>query len=129
VDFGTATTFDCVAADGAFVGGAIAPGLRICADALFSRTSRLPRVDLKPPASPVATDTVSAIQSGLFWGYVGLVDGLAHRCKQELAAGGHHRVPCVATGGLARVVAGACTEIDEVDDHLTLDGLRIWFER
>ncbi|MSP57194.1 MAG: type III pantothenate kinase [Myxococcales bacterium] len=127
VDFGTATTFDAVDASGAYVGGAIAPGLQISADALFQRTSRLPRVEIMEPASPIGTNTVSAMQSGLFWGYVGLVDGLARRCKAQLGTG--ERVPCVATGGLANLVGRACKEIDDVDEHLTLAGLQIWFDR
>lgn len=125
VDFGTATTFDAVDASGAYVGGAIAPGLQISADALFSRTARLPRVEIVEPPRAVGTNTVAAMQSGLYWGYVGLVDGLARRAKQEL---GGERVPCVATGGLANLVGRACVEIDEVDDHLTLHGLRLWYE-
>lgn len=127
VDFGTATTFDAVDASGAYVGGAIAPGLQISADALFQRTSRLPRVEIVEPAAPIGTNTVSAMQSGLFWGYVGLVDGLARRCKAQL--GGGARVPCVATGGLANLVGRACVEIDDVDEHLTLAGLRLWFDQ
>ncbi len=125
IDFGTATTFDAVDATGTFVGGAIAPGLGIAAEALFSRTSRLPRVDLRAPPHAIGTNTVAAMQSGLYYGYVGLVDGLAARCKAELGGG---RVPCVATGGLARVVAADCHEVDEVDATLTLTGLRIWYE-
>lgn len=127
VDFGTATTFDAVDGSGAYVGGAIAPGLQISADALFSRTSRLPRVEVQKPPRVVGTNTITAMQSGLFWGYVGLVDGLARRCKAELGAPGV-RVPCIATGGLSNLVGRACAEIDEVDEHLTLTGLRVWFE-
>lgn len=127
VDFGTATTFDCVDGTGAYVGGAIAPGLQISADALFQRTSRLPRVEIVEPMSPVGTNTVSAMQSGLFWGYVGLVDGLARRCKAQL--GKSARVPCIATGGLANLIGRACAEIDDVDEHLTLAGLRLWFDQ
>ncbi|MFZ5475709.1 MAG: type III pantothenate kinase [Myxococcota bacterium] len=125
VDFGTATTFDCVDADGAYVGGAIAPGLQISADALISRTSRLPRTEVQRPKAAIGTNTVAAIQSGVFWGYVGLVDGLAKRCKKELGG----KVPCVATGGLSNLVGRACAEIDEVDEHLTLHGLRLWYTR
>ncbi len=125
VDFGTATTFDCVDASGAFVGGAIAPGLQIAADALFSRTARLPRVALEAPPTAIGANTADAIRSGLFWGYVGLVDGLVRRCKDSL--GGTPR--CIATGGLSGVIGGACVEIDEVDEHLTLQGLRLWLER
>lgn len=127
VDFGTATTFDCVDADGAYVGGAIAPGLQISADALFTRTSRLPRIEVQKPARAVGRNTIHAMQSGLFWGYVGLVDGLARHCKTEL--GGGRPVPCIATGGLSNLVGRACVEIDEVDEHLTLQGLRLCFER
>jgi type III pantothenate kinase len=125
VDFGTATTFDCVDASGAYVGGCIAPGLQISADALFTRTSRLPRVDVQKPKTAIGTNTVNAMQSGIFWGYVGLVDGLARRCKEELGP----QVRCVATGGLSNLVGRACVEIDEVDESLTLHGLRLCFER
>lgn len=125
VDFGTATTFDCVDATGAYVGGAIAPGLQISADALFSRTSRLPRVEVQKPPAAVGRNTVHAMQSGLFWGYVGLVDGLARRCKEELGPNAR----CIATGGLSNLVGRACVEIDEVDEHLTLEGLRLWWEK
>jgi type III pantothenate kinase len=129
VDFGTATTFDCVDASGSYIGGAIAPGLQISADALTSRTSRLPRIEVTRPRTTIGTNTVHAIQSGVFWGYVGLVDGLARRCKQELLDGREGHVPCVATGGLSNLVGRACAEIDEVDPDLTLQGLRLWHER
>lgn len=125
VDFGTATTFDCVSAEGDYVGGAIAPGLRISADALFERTAMLPRVELERPPKAIGTNTIRSMQSGLFWGYVGLVDGLARRCKEEL--GGEPR--CIATGGLANLVGRAATEIDLVDEFLTLKGLRLLWER
>lgn len=124
VDFGTATTFDCVSAAGDYVGGAIAPGYRISADALFTRAAKLPRVELERPPQTIGTNTVASMQSGLFWGYVGLVDGLASRCKAEL--GGDVR--CVATGGLARLIGGACDAIDEIDEHLTQAGLRILWD-
>ena len=132
VDFGTATTFDCVDSQGDYVGGAIAPGFRISADALFERTAKLPRVEVERPERAIGTNTVTSMQSGLFWGYVGLVDELARRCKEELTDGGRIVKPegaalCVATGGLANLVGGACAEIDEVDDDLTLQGLRrLW---
>lgn len=128
VDFGTATTFDCVDANGDYVGGAIAPGFQISADALFNRTAKLPRVEVDRPLRAIGTDTIASMQSGLFFGYVGLVDGLARRCKEELAVNGC-RVPCLATGGLANLVGSACAEIDEVDNDLTLDGLRMLWER
>jgi type III pantothenate kinase len=125
VDFGTATTFDCVDAGGAYAGGVIAPGYQISAEALFTRTSKLPRVQVQRPKQVVGTNTVHSMQSGLFWGYVGLVDGIAARCKAELGA----EVPCVATGGLANLISGDSQEIDRVDDFLTLRGLRILWER
>ena len=125
VDFGTATTFDCVSVGGDYIGGAIAPGYQISADALFTRTAKLPRVPLQKPKRAIGTNTVASMQSGLFWGYVGLVNELARRCKAEFS----ERPKCVATGGLARLIGGACDEIDEHDEHLTLMGLRILWER
>jgi len=130
VDFGTATTFDCINGQGDYLGGAIAPGFRISADALFKRTAKLPRVEVERPSQAIGTNTIQSMQSGLYWGYVGLVDGLAARCKAELSAqsGGVH-VRCVATGGLANLLGTACGEIDEIDDDLTLRGLSILWER
>jgi len=124
VDFGTATTFDCVGAEGAYLGGVIAPGFQISAEALFQRTSKLPRIEVVRPRRAIGANTVHSMQSGLFWGYVGLVDGVAARCKRELG----DRVPCVATGGLARLIAGDSVEIDQVDDSLTLRGLKLLWE-
>lgn len=128
VDFGTATTFDCVDAVGDYVGGAIAPGFRISADALFERTAKLPRIEVERTASAIGTNTVASMQAGMFWGYVGLVDGLARRCKAELTPDGGP-VPCIATGGLSNLIGAACDEVDEVDTDLTLHGLRILWER
>jgi type III pantothenate kinase len=125
VDFGTATTFDCVNADGDYVGGAIAPGFRISVEALASRTAQLPRVELTRPPSAIGTNTIHAMQSGLLFGYAGLVDALVRRCRAEL--GGNARV--VATGGLATLVAGESEMIEEVDANLTLTGLAMLFER
>ncbi len=124
VDFGTATTFDCVSADCAYVGGAIAPGLRIAEQALFSNTAKLPRVEVERPPAAIGTNTVHAIQSGLFWGYVGLVESLVERCRAEL--GKDARV--VATGGLSRLIAPEVPAIEEVDGWLTLRGLRILYD-
>ena len=125
VDFGTATTFDCVSKDGDYIGGAIAPGYQISADALFTRTAKLPRVPLQRPEYAIGTNTVASMQSGLFWGYVGLVNELSRRCKAEFS----ERPRCIATGGLARLIGGACDEIDAHDEHLTLMGLRILWDR
>lgn len=131
VDFGTATTFDCVDARGDYIGGAIAPGFGISAEALTSRTAKLPRVEVERPARAIGTNTVESMQSGLFWGYVGLVDGLARRCKDELRARDHlpadAPIPCIATGGLSNLLGRACDTVDAVDDDLTLQGLRrLW---
>ena len=124
VDFGTATTFDCINEEGDYVGGVIAPGFQISAEALFMRTSKLPRVELERPRKVVGTNTVHSMQSGLYWGYVGLVDGLAGRCKAELGP----KTRCIATGGLANLMAQDSVEIERVDDFLTLVGLRILFD-
>jgi type III pantothenate kinase len=122
VDFGTATTFDVISAKGEYLGGAIAPGLGISADALFARAARLGRVDVKRPAKVIGTNTVTHLQSGL---YYGLVDGIIERMSAELGA--QPRV--IATGGLARQISGDSRYIAQIDDMLTLDGLRILFER
>jgi type III pantothenate kinase len=125
VDMGTATTFDCISKKGEFLGGAIAPGLRISADALFSRAARLPRVDIKKPAKVIGTGTVDNMQIGLYYGYIGLVDGILERMIAEL---GPDTKVC-ATGGLAKLIASGSKYIATVDDMLTLTGLRIIYER
>jgi type III pantothenate kinase len=125
VDFGTATTFDVVSAKGEYLGGAIAPGLGISADALFSRAARLGRVDIKRPAKVIGTNTVTHLQSGLYFGYIGLVDGILERIMTELGAPAR----VIATGGLARQISEDSRFIAEIDDMLTLDGLLILFER
>jgi type III pantothenate kinase len=125
VDLGTATTFDVISKKGEFLGGAIAPGLRISADALFSRAARLPRVDIKRPAKVIGTNTVDNMQIGLYYGYIGLVDGILARMIAEL--GPETRV--VATGGLANLIAGGSKYLTTVDDRLTLTGLRIIYQR
>lgn len=125
VDFGTATTFDVVSAKGEFLGGAIAPGLGISADALYSRTARLQRVEIQKPPRAIGNNTVTNLQSGLYYGYLGLVDGILERILAEL--GGDVKV--VATGGLAALIGPGSKYIAAVDDLLTLDGLRIIWER
>jgi type III pantothenate kinase len=125
VDFGTATTFDCVSAKGEYLGGVICPGIGISADALFQRTARLPRVDIRKPARVVGTTTVGSLQSGLYYGYLGLVDGILEELLAELGKD----TKVVATGGLASMMGTASKHIKTVDDHLTLEGLRIIYER
>ena len=125
VDFGTATTFDAVSAKGEYLGGAICPGVQISADALFQRAARLPRIDVRKPASVIGRSTVGAMESGLFWGYVGMVEGLVRRMNDELGG----KAICVATGGLAPIIAPEIPAIDHVEPDLTLRGLRIVWTR
>jgi type III pantothenate kinase len=125
VDFGTATTFDLVTEDAKYVGGVIAPGLNISAEALFARAARLPRVDIRRPASVIGTNTVVNMQSGIYFGYLGLVDGILARIKKEVP--NIKRV--IATGGLASLFAEDSEYIDEIDPELTLKGLKIIYDR
>ncbi len=125
VDFGTATTFDAVTAEGEYLGGVITPGIIISAEALFQRAARLYRVEIRRPDTVIGQTTVSSMQSGLYYGYIGLVDGILRRMIGEL--GGQARV--IATGGLARLIGRGSEFIEEIDDHLTLEGLRLIYER
>ena len=125
IDFGTATTFDVVSPEGSYQGGAIAPGIGISADALFERTSKLPRVEFLCPGRIIAKNTINSMQAGIFFGYVGLVEGIVGRMKKELI----EPPKVIATGGLAAPIAAATDYIDQVEPLLTLEGLRILYER
>ncbi len=125
VNFGTATKFEVVSAHGEYLGGAIAPGLGVSADALFARAAKLGRIDIKRPAKVIGTNTVAHLQTGLYYGYIGLVDGILERIFAELGV----RPRVIATGVQAQLVAADSHCIDQIDDMLTLDGLRILFER
>lgn len=124
VDFGTATTFDAINADGDYLGGAIAPGISIAAEALFLRTAKLPRVDLQRPPAAIGRNTVHAMQSGLLFGYVALVEGMVRRFREELGP----EMKVIATGGLAEIVARETAVIEIIAPWLTLDGLRFVWE-
>ncbi len=125
VDLGTATTFDVISAKGEFLGGAIAPGIGISADALFSSAARLSRINIRKPAKVIGTGTVDNIQIGLFYGYIGLIDGICDRMIAELGP----ETKVVATGGYARLLAESSRRIATVDDNLTLDGVCLIYER
>lgn len=125
VDFGTATTLDVVSAQGEYCGGIICPGVSISAEALFTRAARLPRVEIRPPERLIGASTVGSMQSGLYFGYLALVDGLLDRLRAELGAA----TKVIATGGLAPLFAGQSRHFETSDPHLTLDGLRLLWEK
>ena len=124
VDFGTATTFDAISGKGEYLGGVIAPGISISAEALFSRASKLPRIEIRKPSKVIGDSTVGSMQSGLYFGYVGLVEGILGKMKGELG-----EAQVLATGGLASLVAAATDAIDRVEEDLTLFGLRIFHSK
>jgi type III pantothenate kinase len=124
IDFGTATTFDAVSAEGDYVGGSIAPGIAIATEALFTRTAVLPRVELVHPKKAIGRNTVAAMQSGIVYGYVGLIEGLVTRIRKELGA----KAKVVATGGFAELLAEETSVIEVVNPDLTLIGLRLIYE-
>jgi len=124
VDFGTATTFCAIAENGDYLGGAIAPGLGIASEALFLRTAKLPRIELIKPKNAIGQNTVSSMQSGLYYGYIGLVEAMIKRFKSEMNA--NPRV--IATGGIADLIAGDTELFDAINPYLTLEGLRIIYE-
>jgi type III pantothenate kinase len=127
VDFGTGTTFDVISREGTYIGGVICPGIGISAEALFQRAARLPRVDVRQPPGVVGQNTVHAMQAGLFFGYVEMVDGLVRRIRNEVPSGDQAIV--IATGGLAEVLSSETRSIQHVDPNLTLEGLRLIWER
>jgi len=126
VDFGTATTFCAISSKGEYLGGVICPGIRISAEALFQRTAKLPRIDLVKPSSVIGRNTVVSMQSGLIYGYVGQVDYIVNRMKKEM---NESNIKVIATGGLASLIAEESETIDEVNELLTLEGLRIIYEK
>lgn len=125
VDFGTAITFDCLSREGDYLGGAIAPGMGISADALFAKAAKLPRVDLTAPPCVMATNTIHGMQSGIIFGFAGLVDGIVSQLKENLG----EDTKVVATGGMAKLIMGHAETLDILDEDLTMDGLRFVYER
>lgn len=126
VDFGTATTFCAVSSKGEYLGGVICPGIKISAEALFQKTAKLPKIDLVKPETVIGRNTVSSMQSGIIYGYVGEVDYIVRRMKKEMK---EDNIKVIATGGLARLIASESETIDEINGLLTLEGLRIIYER
>jgi type III pantothenate kinase len=124
VDFGTSTNFDVVAADGAYVGGVLAPGIEVSMDALFARAARLLKVDFVEPPAVIGKSTATALQSGLVYGFAGQVDGIVERIRDELRS----EAPVIATGGLAELITPHARTIDRIDEFLTLEGLRLVWE-
>jgi len=125
IDFGTATTFDYIDQEGNYIGGAIAPGIGISTEALYSRTAKLPRIELTKPKNVIGRNSVSSMQSGIIYGYIGQVDGIVERMRKEIKQSPR----IIATGGLAELIASESETIEVVDGLLTLEGLRLIYER
>jgi type III pantothenate kinase len=126
VDFGTATTFNAISSKCEFLGGVICPGIKISAEALFQRTAKLPRIELSKPESVIGRNTAVSMQAGIFHGYVGQVNHIVNRIKKEMK---EENIKVIATGGLARMIASEAESIDEINGHLTLEGLRIIYDK
>ncbi|EPR14323.1 type III pantothenate kinase [Ruminiclostridium papyrosolvens] len=126
VDMGTATTFCAISEKGEYLGGVICPGMKISAEALYQKAAKLPRIDLVKPESVIGKNTVSSMQSGVFYGYVGQVDYIVNRIKKEMR---EDNIRVIATGGLSRLIAGESMTINDVNPTLTLEGLRLIYER
>ena len=129
IDFGTATTFCAVAANGDYIGGTISPGIKISSDALFQRAAKLPRVELIKPETVICKNTVASMQAGIVYGYIGQVDFIVNKIKEEMIALGEENPMVIATGGLANLIAEDSKAIDKVEPFLTLEGLRIIYEK
>lgn len=129
IDFGTATTFCSVAANGDYIGGTISPGIKISSDALFQRAAKLPRVELIKPETVICKNTVASMQAGIVYGYIGQVDFIVNKIKDEMVALGEETPMVIATGGLANLIAEDSKTIDKVEPFLTLEGLRIIYEK
>ena len=129
IDFGTATTFCAVGKNGDYIGGTICPGIKISSDALFQRAAKLPKVELIKPETVICKNTISSMQAGIIYGYIGQVDYIVNKIKHEMEAMGEKNPKVVATGGLANLIAEGSTVIDEVIPYLTLEGLRIIYEK
>ena len=127
IDIGTATTFDVVSDTGDFLGGVIAPGIVASAESLFSSTAKLPRIELIPPKSVIGHNTTTCMQAGIIYGYVGQIDTIVEKIREEMGADWHAKV--IATGGLAKMIHKESKTIDKIDHFLTLSGLRVLHER
>ncbi|HAK42548.1 MAG TPA: type III pantothenate kinase [Clostridium sp.] len=129
IDFGTATTFCSVTANGDYIGGTISPGIKISSDAVFQRAAKLPRVELIKPETVICKNTVASMQAGIVYGYIGQVDFIVNKIKDEMVALGEETPMVIATGGLANLIAEDSKTIDKVEPFLTLEGLRIIYEK